>query len=132
MTVETGETQELTFEPAFAGSIAGRPWKYAAGSDRGPGWAVAFDGDSLLATAPVAADGTFTIPGLPPGKFGVKVGSPGRRDREVHFDWGAFAHLLTALDELSPAEAAEFDVKTDVDWEGLGLTPDPWRRAARV
>ena len=129
VTVETGETQELTFEPAFAGSIAGRPWKYAAGSDRGPGWAVAFDGDSLLATAPVAADGTFTIPGLPPGEFGVKVGSPGLGDREVFREWTAFSHLLTVPDEDSEAD---FDVRTAADWEEKGLAPDPWRRAARV
>ena len=134
VTVEQGETAEVTFAPAFAGRIAGRPWKYAAGrgDPAGPGWAVAFDGDSLLATAPVAADGTFTIPGLPPGEFGVKVGSPALGDREVWFDWTPFGHLLTAFDDVPASELEDVNPATVVDWEERGLLPDPWRRAARV
>ena len=124
--VEGGETLEVTFAPAFPGTIAGRPWAYAGvrGAAAGPGWAVAFDGENLLATAPVDANGRFRITGLPPGEYGVKVGSPGRGDREVWHDWAPFGHLLP--------EDPGLDVMTAVDWEESGLKPDPWRRAAKV
>ena len=134
VTVEKGDAAEVTLAPAFAGSVAGRPWKYAGvrGGALGPGWAIAFDRDGLVVAAPVAADGTFTITGLPPGEFGVKVGSPGLGDRETDFDWADFGHLLTELEEKPLAEAAAIYPGGLADWDELGLKPDPWRRASRV
>ena len=99
--------EAVTLAPTAAGSIRGLPDESSI--VRGSGWAVAFDDAGFWRAVPLAADGSFVLAGLPPGRYGVKAGRLGGEDREA----GAGALPINP----SPADAGP---------------PDPWRRATRA
>jgi uncharacterized GH25 family protein len=53
-------------------------------------WVVAFDQGIFKTEVRVDADGTFTIPQLPPGEYGLKVGHDGYEEPKL--PWGSVMH----------------------------------------
>jgi hypothetical protein len=70
-------------------------------------WVVAFTDTGLHSETRVLSDGTFSIPQLPPGRYGLKVGHDAYRDSEI-----------PDRSNHSP--------------EAWGATPEPWKRAVVV
>ena len=102
------EARRLDIAPPAAGTIRGRVAGVPA-EWRGQGHVVAFNGAGLAVDARVAADGTFALPPLPPGEYGLKVGHDAYEDAETY---------PGPLMRLHP--------------ESFSMPADPWRRAVRV
>ena len=76
---------------------------------RGRGFVVAFNRTGIRVEARIASDGSFALPPLPPGEFGLKVGHDAYSDPEVY---------PVPLDQIPKTAFTE--------------VADPWKRAVRV
>ena len=87
-----------------SGKVSGVPAEW-----RGAAWVVAFTAAGLRAEAHVNADGSFTLPPLPPGEYGLKAGHDAYQDAETYPGFLARNHP-----------------------ESYQIIADPWKRAVRV
>ena len=74
---ERVKRQDIVAE--VGGSIEGRV-EHIPGAMAGMTWVIAFDGAVTQAEARVDRDGTFRLPDLPPGRYGVKAGHDAYED----------------------------------------------------
>ena len=86
------------------GRVAGVPADW-----RGFAFVAAFNATGIRAEARVAPDGSFTLPPLPPGEYGLKAGHDAYQDAEVYPGFLAQEHP-----------------------ESYQIIADPWKRAVRV
>jgi hypothetical protein len=68
----------------------------------GHAWVVAFSNTAVRAEARVRSDGTFSIPDLPPGEYGLKVGNDAYEDPEVYPGKTAFEHPESFQKKVNP------------------------------
>jgi RNA polymerase sigma factor (sigma-70 family) len=81
--VALNEAKKLDIVCQEGGSIRGRVTRVPAGWE-GNAWVVAFSKTAVREEARVAADGTFALPPLPPGEYGLKAGHEAHEDPELY------------------------------------------------
>ena len=81
--VALNEKQTLDIACTEGGRIRGRVKDVPPGWE-GHLWVVAFSKTAVREEARVAPDGTFSLPPLPPGEYGLKVGHDAYEDAEVY------------------------------------------------
>ncbi len=89
LTTAAKEDRTLDIACIEGGTIHGRI-RNVAPDLRPQLWVVAFDQGIFKTEVRVNADGSFTIPQLPPGKYGLKVGHDGYEEPEL--PWGRIMH----------------------------------------
>jgi hypothetical protein len=81
--LRSGETQRtLNLDAQEGGSIAGRI-EHVPEAMAGQIWVVAFNENLIRREARVGRDGAFRLDGLPPGRYGLKVGHDAYRDPHI-------------------------------------------------
>jgi hypothetical protein len=81
--LNTGKAQQtMNLDAGEGGSIAGRVENVPA-SMAGQVWVVAFNENVIRREARVSRDGTFRLDGLPPGRYGLKVGHDAYKDPHI-------------------------------------------------
>ncbi len=108
--ISANETKQVDIECVAGGSIHGTV-KNVPAVWQGNLWAVAFNDQGLRAEARIDADGNFSLEHLPPGTYGLKVGSDGFEDAEVPRE----------LTGISAEERKRHRANAD-----------PWQRAVKV
>jgi RNA polymerase sigma factor (sigma-70 family) len=83
ITIDPNEKKTLDIACTEGGGIRGLVKGVPAGWE-GNMWVVAFSKIAGRAEARVARDGTFVLPPLPPGEYGLKVGHDAYEDSEVY------------------------------------------------
>jgi hypothetical protein len=81
--IAPNEKKTLDIACAEGGDIRGHVRGVPAGWE-GNVWVVAFSKTAVREEARVASDGTFVLPPLPPGEYGLKVGHDAYEDAEVY------------------------------------------------
>ena len=104
--VALGEAKSLDIDCVAGGAVQGTVKDRPADWEDDL-WVVAFTDAGIRAETRVLRDGSFSLPNLPPGRYGLKVGHDAYRDSEV------------PRGSNIPANA----------WE---TTADPWKRAEAV
>ena len=102
------EDQTVDITAAEPGRVVGKLNGVPAGW-QGHAFIVAFSRSGIRAEAQVATDGSFTLPPLPPGEYGVKVGQDAYLDAETY---------PGRNDQIPPRAFDE--------------VADPWKTAVRV
>jgi hypothetical protein len=109
--VAVNEKKRLDVVCQEGGRVRGRVRGIPAGWE-GNAWVVAFSKTAVREEARVAADGTFVLPPLPAGEYGLKAGHDAYEDAEV------YPGDLTAVRRDHPEMFKEI--------------ADPWKRAKVV
>jgi hypothetical protein len=117
LTVGLNEVKTVDVACTAAGSISGRV-KFTPAGLEGHLWVVAFTKTGFRTEAPVVR-GCFTLPALPPGEYGLKVGHDAFVDAETRVP------LADVKRELTKAETAAL-IKA---WNAPA---EPWKRARVV
>jgi hypothetical protein len=78
-----------------------------ANESDGPIWVVAFNRTAVRVEARVERGGDFTLPLVPPGEYGLKVGSEAHRDPEVVPGKLAFDHPEAFQQKADPWKKAK-------------------------
>jgi hypothetical protein len=81
MALNQNRTVDIACTPG--GRIRGRVEGVPRGWE-GHVWVIAFSGAAVRTEVRVAQDGTFTLPPLPPGGYGLKAGHNAYEDPDVH------------------------------------------------
>jgi hypothetical protein len=119
ITIAQNEKKTLDIACTEGGRIRGLVKGIPAGWE-GSVWVVAFSKTAIREEARVALDGTFTLPPLPPGEYGLKAGHDAYEDAEVYPGLSARDHPEAAKEPADPWKRAKVvTVKAGQETEGV-------------
>jgi hypothetical protein len=117
LAVGLNEVKTVDVACTTAGSVSGRVKSTPAGLE-GHLWVVAFTKTGFRTEAPVV-EGCFTLPALPPGAYGLKVGHDAFVDAETQVPLADVKRELTKAEQVALVKA----------WNAPA---EPWKRARVV
>jgi RNA polymerase sigma factor (sigma-70 family) len=126
ITIAQNEKKTLDIACTEGGRIRGLVKGVPAGWE-GNVWVVAFSKTAVREEARVSADGTFALPLLPPGEYGLKAGHDAYEDAEVYPGSSARDHPEAAKEPADPWKRAKVvTVKAGEETAGVEVEfPNP-------